>query len=359
MDRGSRFFYALEKMRGAKKHVTCLLAEAGTLLMEPAEMRAVLALLPKKGDLRDLQNWCPLSLLSTDYKIVVKAILLRLGSVLADMIHPDQTYTILDCSIFDNLFLVQDLLKLGRRDGLLFALLSLDQEKAFDRVDHGYLLSTLQAFGFRSQFVGFLRVLYASAECLVKLNWTLTEPVSFGRLTGLVLREPELRLVLLAYADDMLLVVQDPGDLAREEACQAIYSAAFSSQVNWGKSSGLALNISVVLDLIRYVPINSFRNPKRKPGPAVMKFDRNWKSPMKLWRAPRATELGQYQPLWGLLLLKTLGDESPLHIATGDVRQHSQPLTHRKKWCYNYSCTVRAPRTRAIRVESWSWFRSQ
>ncbi|CAM5108431.1 unnamed protein product [Natator depressus] len=29
MDRGSRFFYALEKMRGAKKHVTCLLAEDG------------------------------------------------------------------------------------------------------------------------------------------------------------------------------------------------------------------------------------------------------------------------------------------------------------------------------------------
>ncbi|CAM2105718.1 unnamed protein product [Caretta caretta] len=369
MDRGSRFFYALEKMRGAKKHVTCLLAEDGTPLTEPAEMcgraqafhaslfspdptdpsacrvpweelptvsesdrdrlelpltlaefsealrrmptnkspgmdgltvefycvfwdvlgpdlvtvwaeslqsgvlplscrRAVLALLPKKGDLRDLRNWRPVSLLSTDYKIVAKAISLRLGSVLADVIHPDQTYTVPDRSIFDNLFLVRDLLELGCRDGLSFALLSLDQEKAFDRVDHGYLLSTLQAFGFGPQFVGFLRVLYASAECLVKLNWTLTEPVSFGRgvrqgcplsgqlyalaikpflcllrrrLTGLVLWEPELRLVLSAYADDVLLLIQDPGDLARVEACQAIYSAASSTRVNWVKSSGLAV----------------------------------------------------------------------------------------------------------------------
>ncbi|CAM5078023.1 unnamed protein product, partial [Natator depressus] len=148
------------------------------------------------------------------------------------------------------------------------ALLSLDQEKAFDRVDPGYLLGTLQAFGFGPQFVSFLQVLYASAECLVRLNWTLTEPVSFGqgvrqgcplsgqlyalaiepflcllcrRLTGLVLREPELRLVLLAYADDVLLVVQDAGDLARVEACQAIYSAASSARVNWVKSSGLAV----------------------------------------------------------------------------------------------------------------------
>ncbi|CAM2106123.1 unnamed protein product [Caretta caretta] len=230
--------------------------------------RAVLALLPKKGDLRDLRNWRPVSLLSTDYKIVVKAISLWLGSVMADVIHPDQTYTVPGRSIFDNLFLVRDLLELGRRDGLSFALLSLDQEKAFDRVDHGYLLSTLQAFGFGPQFVSFLRVLYAPAECLVRLNWTLTEPVSFGRgvqhgcplsgqlyalaiepflcllrrrLTGLVLWEPELRLVLSAYADDVLLVVQDPGDLARVKACQAIYSAVSSARVNWVKSSGLAV----------------------------------------------------------------------------------------------------------------------
>ncbi|CAM2105795.1 unnamed protein product [Caretta caretta] len=145
---------------------------------------------------------------------------------MADVIHPDQTYSVPGRSIFDNLFLVRDLLELGRRDGLSFALLSLDQEKAFDRADHGYLLSTLQAFGFGPQFVSFLRVLYASAECLVRLNWTLTEPVSFGRgvqqgcplsgqlytlaiepflcllhrrMTGLVLQEPELRLVLSAY----------------------------------------------------------------------------------------------------------------------------------------------------------------
>ncbi|CAM2106405.1 unnamed protein product [Caretta caretta] len=33
---------------------------------------------------------------STDYKIVAKAISLQLGSVLADVIHPDETYTILE-----------------------------------------------------------------------------------------------------------------------------------------------------------------------------------------------------------------------------------------------------------------------
>ncbi|CAM2104876.1 unnamed protein product [Caretta caretta] len=219
----------------------------------------MLALLPKKGDFRDLRNWRPISRLSTDSKVMAKAILLRLGSVLADVVHSDQTYTVPGRSIFDNLYLVRHLLELGCRDGLLFALLSLDQEKTFDRVDHGYLLSTLQAFGFGPQFVGFLWALYASAERLVRLNWTLTELVSFGRLTGLVLWEPELRLVLLVYADDVLLVVQDPGDLVRVEACQAIYSAASSIQVKWVKSSGLvvgdgwqASSLPPVLQAIRW-----------------------------------------------------------------------------------------------------------
>ncbi|CAM2100535.1 unnamed protein product [Caretta caretta] len=120
------------------------------------------------------------------------------------MIHPDQTYTVPGCTIFDNLYLVRDLLELGCRDDLSFTLLSLDQKKAFDRVDHGYLLSTL-------------------------------------RLRGLALREPELRLVLLAYVNNVLLVVQDPGNLAQVEACQAVYSAASSAWVNWVKSSGLVV----------------------------------------------------------------------------------------------------------------------
>ncbi|CAM2103397.1 unnamed protein product [Caretta caretta] len=179
-------------------------------------------------------------------------------------------YTVPDWTIFDNLYLVRDLLELGCRDGLSFALLSLDQEKAFNRVDHGYLLGTLLAFSFGPQFVGFLRVLYASAECLFRLNWTLTKLVRFRcgvcqgcplsdqlyalaikpflcvlhrRLTGLGLWEQELRLVLSAYTDDVLLMVQDPGHLVQVEACQAIYLAASSTWVNWIRSSGLVVGV--------------------------------------------------------------------------------------------------------------------
>ncbi|KAG6921937.1 hypothetical protein G0U57_004629, partial [Chelydra serpentina] len=61
------------------------------------------------------------------------------------------------------------------------------------------------------------------------------------RRTGFLLREPVLRLVLAVYADDVLFVVQDLGELVRVEACQAVYSAASSARVNWVKSSGLVV----------------------------------------------------------------------------------------------------------------------
>ncbi|CAM2099646.1 unnamed protein product [Caretta caretta] len=193
--------------------------------------RAVFALLPKKWDLRDLRNWRPVSLLSMDYKVVAKAILLWLESVLVDVVHPDQTYTVPCCSIFDNLYLVQDLLELGCTNGLSFTLLSLDQEKAVDRVDH-------------------------------------------GRLTGLVLRKPELRLVLSAYADDLLLMVRDPGDLAWVEACQAIYLAASSLRVNWVKSSSLVVGDGwqILMDSNEiHFPTDRFSNvspPSPAPNPS-------------------------------------------------------------------------------------------
>ncbi|CAM2095344.1 unnamed protein product [Caretta caretta] len=58
-------------------------------------------------------------------------------------------------------------------------------------------------------------------------------------LTGLVLREPGLWLVLSVYANEVLHWVQDLGNLVQMEACQAIYSEASSAQVNVVKSSGL------------------------------------------------------------------------------------------------------------------------
>ena len=54
------------------------------------------------------------------------------------------------------------------------AILSLDQEKAFDRVDWGFLRSVLVHMSFGPSFVGWLDLFYAGVQSAVKVNGYLT-----------------------------------------------------------------------------------------------------------------------------------------------------------------------------------------
>ncbi|KAL6491421.1 hypothetical protein MHYP_G00017660 [Metynnis hypsauchen] len=118
--------------------------------------RAVITLLPKKGDLQDIKNWRPVSLLCTDLKVFSKALAIRLRDVMGHVIHLDQTYCVPGRTITDNICLIRDVLEVSNILGVDSGLISLDQEKAFDRVEHQYLCSfifccaLLQFLGSRS-----------------------------------------------------------------------------------------------------------------------------------------------------------------------------------------------------------------
>lgn len=64
--------------------------ERGLLPMN--SRRAVVNLLVRKGDLQELKNWGPASLLCADYKILSKVLASRLGGIMGSVIHNDQTY---------------------------------------------------------------------------------------------------------------------------------------------------------------------------------------------------------------------------------------------------------------------------
>ena len=102
----------------------------------------------KRGDRKDLKNWRPIALLNVDYKIISKVITTRLSHVLEDIVHPDQTCSVPGRSIFANATLLRDVLNYIQRTDEAAILVSLDQEKAFDRVNRSFLLDLLRAYGF-------------------------------------------------------------------------------------------------------------------------------------------------------------------------------------------------------------------
>lgn len=55
------------------------------------------------------------------------------------------------------------------------SIVTLDQKKAFDRVDHSYMFSALRAFGLADRFVSWLVLFYHNAQCLVKTRAGLSQ----------------------------------------------------------------------------------------------------------------------------------------------------------------------------------------
>ena len=113
---------------------------------------SVTHLIFKKDDPKLLKNWHPISLLNVDYKICSKALTNRLLQVLPSVIQEDQTCSIQGRTIFDNLALLRDTLDYVNITDETGILLSLDQEKAFDRVNCTFLSNVLTRFGFGPVF---------------------------------------------------------------------------------------------------------------------------------------------------------------------------------------------------------------
>ena len=145
------------------------------------QRESLLRLLYKKDDRRLPKNWRPISLLNTDYKLASKAITERLKPVMTVIIHRDQTCGVVGRSIFSNLQLIRDTLDImiDKTDepGIL---VTLDQEKAFDRVDHDFLMRTLTKFGFGPSFCHWVNIFYTDVFSRIICNGNLSMPVFLG-----------------------------------------------------------------------------------------------------------------------------------------------------------------------------------
>ena len=112
----------------------------------------------KKGDKTDLKNFRPISLLNVDYKIISRVLANRLKQVMSTIISPEQTCCVPGRDIADNIMSIRDvidLISLNNKEGYI---VKIDQEKAFDRVSHNFILMVLKKFNFDNQFISWIKL---------------------------------------------------------------------------------------------------------------------------------------------------------------------------------------------------------
>ena len=113
-----------------------------------SQRRGVISLIFKKGDRLNPRNWRPISLLNVDYKLAAHVLAGRLLKVIHMVVNKDQTRGVPGRFIGENVAYLRDIVDYATKVNVPAAILSLDQEKAFDRVNWDFMLAVLDKMGF-------------------------------------------------------------------------------------------------------------------------------------------------------------------------------------------------------------------
>ena len=103
-----------------------------------------------------------------DYKIISKALVSRLKKVLPNLISPQQTTYVENRFIGESGRLIADIIEITDILNIEGFLVTMDIEKAFDSLDHIFLISASKKFGFGNNFVIWIETLITKQEsCLI------------------------------------------------------------------------------------------------------------------------------------------------------------------------------------------------
>ena len=231
--------------------------------------RGVIVLIWKGNDKRLLKNWRPISLINCDYKIITKVLATRIRDILPKIIHPNQKCGIKGRSIHDGAALIRDLIHYVNNNNLPGVIISLDQTKAYDRVEWDFLLKVLHKFNFGPNFINMIKTCYTNIESCVKVNgytsiyFNLSRGIRQGcpirtllyilvaeTLAEAVRVESEIKGIKLpdglvskwmGYSDDGNATLSDFKSVEKLFVLLEIYERASGAKVNLQKTQGFLM----------------------------------------------------------------------------------------------------------------------
>ncbi|GBG75702.1 hypothetical protein CBR_g20326 [Chara braunii] len=213
--------------------------------------KGVISLMYKKGDRSE---------------ILAKTLARRLGPILPGLVGSDQGAFVRGRSSFDNILTAIESLKIIEEENLDVAALMIDLEKAYDRVNWTFVMTTLKVLGFGSMFCRWVKVLYAFSTATVQMNGVISEPFQLSRslrqgcplapLLFVLQLETLLSAIRVnhgirglqlpgggecrvkALADDLFVLSANSADsLEALKCCLQCYGDLSEAAINWNKSA--------------------------------------------------------------------------------------------------------------------------
>jgi len=150
--------------------------------LTPNFLSASIKLIPKKGDMSNLKNWRPISLLSNMYKIISRAINNRLNKVVNRICSRAQK-GFNDCRYTQEVLInVIETIRHCNSNGISGAVVAVDMAKAFDTLSHGYLTEVFKFFKFGPNMIKWLNLLGTNrTACIILDDCSYSRNFDLGR----------------------------------------------------------------------------------------------------------------------------------------------------------------------------------
>ena len=130
--------------------------------------KGVISLLPKGDKPRNkIENYRPITLLDSLYKILSKVIASRINIVLPKIIHNDQNGFVKGRFIGECIRTTADVMQIAMNKKITGILLMVDYQKAFDSIAFKHIINSLQFFNFGENCIRWIKLLlYNFSACI-------------------------------------------------------------------------------------------------------------------------------------------------------------------------------------------------
>ena len=136
--------------------------------LSTSRRQAIIRLIEKPNEGKQfISNWRPISLLNVDQKLISKTFAARLKKVLPFLIDPGQTAYVNGRFLGESGRLVADIIETCDLEELEGYLVAIDFEKVFDSLNHNFLITALEYYGFGNDFIDRIKILLKNQESCV------------------------------------------------------------------------------------------------------------------------------------------------------------------------------------------------
>ncbi|MCO5580729.1 hypothetical protein L7F22_034599 [Adiantum nelumboides] len=121
-------------------------------------------------------------MLNSVYKVMAKALALRIKNVVNQVVHPKQFGFVQGRSIHEAILNVITAIDWAAEQDQNYVMINMDLEKAYDRVSWDFILAVVDRLGFGNNFLGMVKTLFQNANASIQINGYISDNFPAGKI---------------------------------------------------------------------------------------------------------------------------------------------------------------------------------